>query len=141
MPLAGGTVTSLGGDWPYVSLPEWVRLIPWAGGFEGYGLVGGCCGTPLGEISSACAMTAYEEQGVLTTPSPYLLDGATDGTTIYWAGWWCGNVVVMARGLPFGGCLPGSPFGPVVDLPASRIAVDDTYVYLYANGTISRAFK
>jgi len=132
MPLAGGAVTSnifFNGDFL-------LRLIPWAGSILGVAIDGGNCG-PMATADAVESVFGFElgHGGTIA----YVPDGATDGSTVYWAGPWdWSQMVVKKPGLPWGG---GALDGPLVDLPATRLAVDDTYVYLYANGTISRAFK
>jgi hypothetical protein len=128
MPLAGGAPTELS-DFSN-SFQEWDRLVPWAGAFQGLA---------FDELDLPGAY--YGEAPTLG--ANYLsssLDGATDGSTLYWTNGWCSHEwVVKKAGLPNGSCPAGD--GPLVDLPAYRVAVDDTYLYLWANGTILRTFK
>ena len=121
MPVAGGSPTQYSTDMYYG------RLVSVNGGWIG-----------IQYPPTAC----YDD-----VPSGFLnannCDGASDGTTLYYTGVWCdGELVVKAPGFPYGACnTTGTIEGPLVDIAATRVAVDDTYVYLWANGTISRAFK
>lgn len=129
MPLAGGPAN----PWdPLPNASQLQRLVPFGGSIAAWDFT---CSTP----SCGCSQNwCYNE--VDNGPPLFSADGATDGVTLYWTGVWCLDVVVKKPGIPVGNMCQ-SFGGPLVDLPAKRIAVDGAYLYVYANGAISRAFK
>ncbi len=130
MPLTGGPPTViLTGD--YGGVGQWDRLVPWGGGVAAIEL-GQWDGFEQDEY-----VETYE-QGSPGGDSDEVQDGATDGVNLYYTGTWCFGAVVKSTA---GGVSFCASRNPLIDLPGTRLAVDDTYVYLWANGTIYRTFK
>src|SRR5262249_45112140 len=96
------------------------------------------------------AGTPQELEGFSTSPEFDLppswgSDTATDGTHAYWIGvWGVGALNATRDGRGSWGC-PEGALGrtcPLVDLAATRIALDTTYLYVFdQSGSIWRTFK
>jgi hypothetical protein len=68
-------------------------------------------------------------------------DTAADGAHFYWIDTWGTGRDVTRDGCTMCKILGPDYNCPLVDLPATRIAVDASYLYVFANGTIYRTLK
>jgi hypothetical protein len=87
----------------------------------------------------------FQTMPFVDPPTSNGTDTATDGTHAYWISVFWGGALDVTRSDITASCGVFGGAGtacPLVDVAASRIAVDDTYLYVYGNdGTIYRAFK